>query len=91
MNDILEHKMCKELELLEKKYETSAAELSIEDLKKMDLLYHTLKSKATYDAMKNANEYGYDQMSGRNGYSGRMSGHYPPDGPDYYPYPPRRW
>lgn len=91
--DVLEHIMCKEVEMLEKKYEEAKGEMTIEDLKKLDLLYHTLKSKATYDAMKDAEEYGYEQsqMSGRRGYS-RMSGHWP-EGPEYYtgtpPYPPR--
>lgn len=88
--DILEQKMCKEVEILEKKYETTAGDLDINDLKKLDLLYHTLKSKAGYEkAVYEASEYGYEngQMSGRRGYSGRMSGHYPES--EYYP--PRRW
>ena len=94
-HDLLEHKMCEEIKLIEKKYENGgAAEMSIEDLKKLDLLYHALKSKATYDAMKDAEEYGYDhgQMSGR---MPRMSGRYYDDHEGYsgaYPYPPRpRW
>lgn len=91
--DILEQMMCKELEMLEKKYTASTAgEMSVEDLKKIDMLYHALKSKATYDAMNEA-DYGYGQMSGRRGYSNRMSGHYPEQ--EYYsggyPYPPRHW
>lgn len=87
--DIIEQKLCEEIKLIEKKYENKAGELDEADVKKLDLLYHALKSKATYDAMKDAEEYGYDpnQMSGRRGYSGynnsRMSGHYP-EGPDYY-------
>lgn len=96
--DILEQMMCKELDMLVKKYTTATTtEMDVNDLKKIDMLYHALKSKATYDAMNEANEYGmdYGQMSGRRGYSSRMSGHYPE--PDYYagsggyPYPPRRW
>ena len=91
-HDILEQKMCKELKLLEDKYATAAGEMTVEDLKKIDMLYHALKSKATYDAMKEAGDYGYDsQMSGRR-YGGWMSGHYEmPYEPDYR-YPPRnRW
>lgn len=98
-HELLEHKMCEEVKLIEKKYENGgAAEMDINDLKKLDLLYHTLKSKATYDAMKEAEEYGYDrnQMSGR--MMPRMSGHYYDDrsySDGYsggYPYPPRpRW
>ena len=70
--------------------------MSLDDIKKLDLLYHALKSKATYDAMKEAEEYGYDrnQMSGR--MMPRMSGHYYDDRgySDGYSgsYPPRpRW
>lgn len=97
-HDLLEQKMCEEVKLIEKKYSTGTAEMSLDDLKKLDLLYHALKSKATYDAMKDAEEYGYDrnQMSGR--MMPRISGHYYDDrsyADGYsggYPYPPRpRW
>lgn len=91
-HEILEQKMCKELDNLEEKYQSNQ-ELSESDLKRMDMLWHALKSKATYDAMKEAKEY---EMQGGNsyanrsyndgGYSGRRSmemgpgysGHYPP-------------
>lgn len=92
-HEILEQKMCKELDTLEEKYR-GGAELSENDLKRMDMIYHTLKSKATYDAMKEADEYNmyggasYENRS-MNNYSGRYysrdmgpggsgySGHYP--------------
>ena len=65
-HEVLEEKMCHEVELLENKYKSAPGEMDINDLKKLDLLYHTLKSKATYDAMAEAKEYGYeDGMSGR--------------------------
>jgi len=67
---ILEQKMCKELEMLEQKYQGSPAEMSVQDLDKIDKLYHALKSMVTYNAMKEAEEYGEEGMSG-DGYSGR--------------------
>lgn len=68
-HDILEQKMCKELELLENKYLSNSGEMSIQDLEKIDKLYHALKSKATYEAMKEAEGYEMDGMSGRRGRS----------------------
>lgn len=94
-HDLLEHKMCEEVQMIEKKYENSNGDMSIDDIKKLDLLYHALKSKATYDAMKEAEEFGQEsRMSGRGGYS-RTSGYYEdPNYPGYSGthYPPRpRW
>ena len=59
----LEKKMCKELEALEEKYRTGA-DMSEGDLRRIDLLVHSLKSMATYKAMKEA-EYqsGYSNNS----------------------------
>lgn len=51
----LENKMCKELEALEEKYRTGM-ELTEGDLRRMDLLFHSLKSLATYKAMREADE-----------------------------------
>lgn len=74
-HQILEDRMCREIDLIEEKYRNNNSELAIDDLKKLDMLYHTLKSKETYDAMVDANRQGYsDNLSGR---SMRMSGHYP--------------
>ena len=43
--------------------------MSIQDLEKIDKLYHALKSKATYEAMKEAEEYEEGGFSGRRGRS----------------------
>lgn len=51
----LEKKMCRELDALEEKYRTNA-ELSESDLRRADLLLHSLKSMATYKAMREAEE-----------------------------------
>lgn len=65
-HDILEQKMCKELATLEEKL-ANGADMSMADLDKIDKLYHALKSKATYDAMKESEEYGEGGMSGYRG------------------------
>lgn len=103
-HEILEEKMCHELELLENKYSTnSGMELSIQDLEKIDKLYHALKSMATYKAMKEAEEYGFEDegMSGRRGrspmtgrYVSRSMAPYGYEESGHYPYPqgyPRQW
>lgn len=86
----LEQKLCKELDTLEDKYR-SGAELSENDLKRLDILYHTLKNMTKYEGEKEAQEYSMRSMSyeNRGGYSGRnysrdmgpvgggYSGHYP--------------
>ena len=51
----LEKKLCKELEALEEKYR-SGAEMSEGDLRRIDLLAHSLKSMATYKAMREAED-----------------------------------
>ena len=68
-HDILEQKLCREIEILEQKYQNMAGEMSVQDVDKLDKLYHTLKSKATYDARKEAEEYEEYEggMSGRRG------------------------
>ena len=67
-HDILEQKLCKEIELIENKYANGNGEMAIQDVEKLDKLYHTLKSKATYDAMKEAEEYEDLGLSGRRGH-----------------------
>ena len=82
-HEILEQKMCKEIEMIEQKYAANmAAEMTIQDVERLDKLYHTLKSMATYNAMKDAEDY-YDDggFSGaRMTYSGKrgrgMDGRY---------------
>ena len=90
--DHLEEMMCKELDKLDKKYgEGSAPEMSVQDAEKIDLLYHALKSAATYYAMKDADGWEDKDASGRSYRRGRdsmgryvsrdmdgYSGHYPP-------------
>lgn len=66
--DILEEKMCSELEMLRNKYEATGKELEEKDLQRMDMLWHALKSKATYEAMverQEEMEMGGEGMSGR--------------------------
>ena len=65
-HELLEQKMCKEIEMIEEKYRNPGTEMSIQDLEKLDKLYHTLKSMATYNAMKEAENY-EGGMSGRRG------------------------
>ena len=67
----LEEAMCRELEMLDKKYSSDQGEMTTADVEKADILYHALKSAATYHAMKDADEWEEDEMSGRGGYSGR--------------------
>ena len=74
-NEILEQKMCRELELLGQKYQNMQGEMSVQDLEKIDKLYHALKSMATYNAMKEAEEYGGEGYSGRRGRN-PMNGQY---------------
>lgn len=97
----LEKKMCKELEALEEKYRTGA-EMSEGDLRRIDLLVHSLKSMATYRAMKNAEEYENNQSYMGNSYTNNASyannyrGRENPYNSGHYPYQPmypeeRRW
>lgn len=60
----LEEAMCKELDKLDKKYGGDVAEMSAQDVERADILYHALKSAATYHAMKDAEEWDEDDMEG---------------------------
>jgi len=53
----LEEAMCHELEMLDKKYGGEAKEMAAQDVERADVLYHALKSAATYHAMKDAEEW----------------------------------
>lgn len=65
--ELLEQKLCREVELIESKYQQNpSAEMAIQDVEKLDKIYHTLKSMTTYHAMKEAEEYEGGQ-SGRRG------------------------
>ena len=90
--------MCKELEKLDKKYANDIPEMSVQDAEKVDLLYHALKSAATYYAMKESEEWDEMERSGRSYRRGRdamgrytsrdmdgYSGHYPDWMPPTYP------
>ena len=68
----LEESMCRELEMLDKKYAGEPGEMTVQDVEKADKLYHALKSAETYHAMKDAGEE-EEEMSGRGGrsYGGR--------------------
>ena len=88
--DNLEQTMCHELETIEQKLKTGV-EMSETDLKRVDMLAHAMKSLATYKAMKEAEEWDEEGMSGRRGrgMNGRfVSRDYGPRsysyGPDYY-------
>lgn len=73
-HEILEQKMCKEVEMIEAKYaQNPSAEMSMQDLEKLNKLYHTLKSQATWTAMKDAEDYMEEKDYGnnQNGMSGR--------------------
>ena len=60
----LEEAMCRELEMLNKKYGGDTKEMSPQDVEKIDILYHALKSAATYHAMKDAEEDWDEEESG---------------------------
>ena len=97
----LEGAMCAELEKLDKKYGGNPEEMSVQDAEKADLLYHALKSAATYHAMKDAEGWEDKEASGRSYRGGRdsmgrytsremhpgyeYSGHYPEWMPPMYP------
>lgn len=63
----LEKAMCKELDKLDKKYMNDVPEMSVQDVERADVLYHALKSAATYHAMKDADEWEEDDMESSRG------------------------
>lgn len=67
-HELLEQKMCKELEIIQARYQQNPnQEMSIQDVDKVDKLYHALKCMETYNAMKEAEEYEEGGLSGRRG------------------------
>lgn len=66
----LEDAMCRELELLDKKYGSEKSEMDPKDVERADVLYHALKSAATYHAMKDAEDWDEEESGAR----GRMNG-----------------
>lgn len=85
----LEVSLCKELNKLEEKYR-SGAEMSEGDLRKADLLCHTLKSLLSYcekkeaEEMQNNNYYVPNTRYMGQNMNQNMNGQYPP-------YNDRRW
>lgn len=67
----LEEAMCNELDKLDKKYGGEHGEMSVQDAEKIDLLYHALKSAATWHAMKDAEGLEDKDASGRSYRRGR--------------------
>lgn len=92
----LEEAMCRELEMLDKKYANDPGEMSTADVEKADILFHALKSAATFYAMKEAEGWEDKDASGRSYRRGRdsmgryvsrdmdYSGRYPDYMPPYY-------
>ena len=86
----LEEALCRELDLLDKKYGTDSMEMSVQDVEKADKLYHALKSAETYHAMKDTDGWEDKDASGRSYRRGRDSmGRYASRemGPGYSGYP----
>lgn len=60
----LDEAMCRELELLDKKYGSEGKQMDPQDVERADKLYHALKSAETYYAMKEAGDEWEDEESG---------------------------
>ena len=67
----LEKAMCNELEKLDRKYGGDVGEMSAQDVERADVLYHALKSAATYHAMKDPEGWEDKDASGRSYRRGR--------------------
>lgn len=72
-HEILEHKLCKELDNISEKL-SGGAEMTAQDLQRVDMIYHALKSLATYKAMKEAEDYEEDGWSNDGSMGGGNSG-----------------
>lgn len=83
--DIIEEKLCKEIETIKERLRSSS-DVAESDIKKLDLLYHTLKSKTGYEnGMMNMGGMSYENRSGNSyGYSGRYSRDMGPGGSGRY-------
>ena len=76
-SEIIEKQLCKEAMQIAEQIQKNQT-MSIQDLEKLDKLYHTMKSKATYEAMEEANEYANERgmsgnQNGNSGYRGRAA------------------
>jgi len=103
---VIESKLCKELDLLQEKYRTGA-EMSEGDLRRIDLLAHSLKSLVCYMEKKGSDEWqgesfnsynnGNSYMNNSTAMRGMRSRDIAPDMSGHYPmnypvYPEeRRW
>ena len=69
-HELIEQELCKEIDKMENGLRNGQA-MTMEDLKKLDLMFHTLKDISTYNAMNEAKEYegssGTHYMSRDNG------------------------
>ena len=70
MFENLENVMCDELDKLDEKYQ-NGQEISSGDLQKADLIFHALKSAATYKAMKDGDGHEDGRSYRRSMTSGR--------------------
>ena len=102
--ETIEKHLCKEVDMIADNINRTN-NISIQDIEKLDKIYHTLKSMATFKAMKEAEDYSEENQN--EGISGRRSmGHMPgksyadgynrgySDASGHYPMPyyePRRW
>lgn len=94
MYDNIKKQLCKELDKMDKRLE-EGGELSMDDLRKYDLIMHAMKSGATWEAME-GQSYAYDGASYRRGrdsmgrYTSRADQPQPdPMGGEFgYPFPP---
>ena len=65
-SEYIEKQLCKEVTMIAESISKNQT-ISMQELEKLDKLYHALKSKATYEAMVEASEYSESGMSGRRG------------------------
>lgn len=94
---LIKEKLCKEKDLIAEKLQ-NGQEMTIQDLEKLDKIYHTLKNLCKY--MEYEEDLGYDEQRGFSGARGRgsdgryMSRDMGPEWRDegrmsgHYPYPP---
>ena len=81
-SQVIEKQLCKEVELIAESIQKNGS-IAIQELEKLDKLYHTLKGKTTYEAMKDSEEYqNGSHMRGNSGYRNpsHMSGNSYADG-----------
>lgn len=70
-SEIIEKRLCKEVMTIAETIQKND-NISIQDVEKLDKIYHTLKSKETYEAMVAARDY-EEEMDGMSGRRGRAA------------------